>query len=82
MHRHGCQQSLNHLIIHTCTGALIGTLPTEQHQVSGKFYVVDSKTLFFEDFDYDGGGPGKKILYYFVLRCVKLVNILNFVSFS
>ena len=48
--------------IHACTysGVLIGTLPTEQHQVSGKFYVVDSKTLFFEDFNYDGGGPGKK----------------------
>ena len=47
------------VIIHKCTGALIGTLPTEQHQVSGKFYVVDSKTLFFEDFNYDGTGPGK-----------------------
>ena len=42
------------------TGVLIGTLPTEQHQVSGKFYIVDSKTLFFEDFNYDGAGPGRK----------------------
>ena len=39
-------------------GGLIGTLPTEQHGVSGKFYVVDANTLFIEDFNYDGGGPG------------------------
>ena len=41
-----------------CTGVLIGTLPTEQHQVSGQFHIIDSKTLFIEDFNYDGGGPG------------------------
>ena len=27
--------------------------------MSGQFYIVDSKTLFIEDFNYDGGGPGK-----------------------
>ena len=42
------------------TGVLIGTLPTEQHQVSGQFYIVDSKTIFIENFNYDGGGPGEK----------------------
>ena len=42
-----------------CTGGLVGTLPTEQHRVSGQFYIVDSKTLFIEDFNYDGGGPDK-----------------------
>lgn len=40
------------------TGVLIGTLPTEQHQVSGQFHIVDSKTLFIENFNYDGQGPG------------------------
>ena len=33
------------------TGGLIGTLPTEQHGVSGQFYVVDSKTLFIDNFN-------------------------------
>lgn len=41
-------------------GGLVGTLPTEQHRVSGQFYIVDSKTLFIEDFNYDGGGPGEQ----------------------
>ena len=40
------------------SGALIGTLPTEQHQVSGQFYVIDSRTIFIENFNYDGAGPG------------------------
>ena len=38
---------------------LIGSLPTEQHRVSGKFHIIGTKTLFFEDFNYDGGGPGE-----------------------
>ena len=41
------------------TGSLVGTLPTEQHRVSGQVYIVDSKTIFIEDFNYDGGGPGQ-----------------------
>ena len=45
--------------MHLCIGGFIDNLPTEQHQVSGKFYIVDSKTII-EDFNYDGGGPGKK----------------------
>ena len=48
-----------HTHTHTHTGGLVGTLPTEQHRVSGQLYIVDSKTLFIEDFNYDGGGPGK-----------------------
>ena len=48
---------------YTHAGVLIGRLPTEQHQVSGNFYVVDSKTLFFEDFNYDGGGPGTVAMF-------------------
>ena len=39
-------------------GVEIGRLPTEQHQVSGTLHVTDSRTLFIEDFNYDGGGPG------------------------
>jgi hypothetical protein len=46
-----------------CTGDFIGNIPTEQHQVSGKFYIVDSKTIFIEDFNYDGGGPGTLTSY-------------------
>ena len=46
------------------TGVLIGTLPTEQHQVSGQFHIIDSKTLFIEDFNYDGGGPGRATLMF------------------
>ena len=46
-----------HLQIHS--GGLIGTLPTEQHGVSGQFYVVDSKTLIIDNFNYDGLGPGE-----------------------
>ena len=41
-----------------CAGALIGTLPTLQHRVSGEFHIIDSKTIYIEDFNYDGGGPG------------------------
>ena len=39
-------------------GIEIGQLPTEQHGVSGTLYVTDSRTLSFEDFNYDGLGPG------------------------
>lgn len=49
----------DHDLIIYHTGALIGTLPTLQHRVSGQFHIIDSKTLFFEDFNYDGGGPGQ-----------------------
>ena len=38
---------------------VIGDLPNEQHGIDGNLYVVDSRTLRFEDFDYDGGGPGE-----------------------
>ena len=40
-------------------GVLIDTLPTEQHQVSGQFHFIDSKTIYIEDFNYNGQGPGK-----------------------
>ena len=39
-------------------GVEIGELPNEQHQISGTFHILDSKTIYIEDFNYDGGGPG------------------------
>ena len=45
-------------MVQMCTGGLVGTLPTLQHQVSGQFYIVDSRTIFIDDFNYDGAGPG------------------------
>ena len=45
------------MIIHV--GVEIGTLPNEQHQISGTLHVLDSTTLYIEDFNYDGGGPGE-----------------------
>ena len=56
------QHGESYIVCTLCIGSLVGTLPTEQHRVSGEFYVVDSKTLFIEDFNYDGGGPGIYIL--------------------
>ena len=47
--------SFSSSLFDTYAGVLIGRLPTEQHQVSGNFYIVDLKTLFFEDFNYDQG---------------------------
>ena len=38
------------------TGGLIGNLPTEQCGISGQFYIINSKTLFTENFNYDGLG--------------------------
>jgi len=36
----------------------VGVLPTLAHRVSGTLYVENNKTLFIENFNYDGGGPG------------------------
>ncbi|XP_042862288.1 protein Skeletor, isoforms B/C-like [Penaeus japonicus] len=38
-------------------GALIGTLRTLQHNVSGTVWAVDEDKLYIEDFTYDGRGP-------------------------
>ena len=43
----------------------MGNLPDEaRHQISGNLYIVDSKTLFIEDFNYDATAPGKIICKY------------------
>jgi hypothetical protein len=31
------------------------------HQISGNFHIIDSKTIFLENFNYDGGAPGMYI---------------------
>lgn len=56
-------------------GGLVGTLPNEQHRISGEFYIVDSKTLFIEDFNYDGLGPGEciNILLILIMRDYNIV---------
>ena len=56
----GLVPSRHPTLIDHFTGGLIGTLPTEQHGVSGQFYIVDSKNIFFDNFNYDGGGPGER----------------------
>ena len=45
------------------TGGLIGTLPDRaRHRISGNFYIVDSKTIFIENFNYDATAPGNNII--------------------
>ena len=47
------------LVNYYYTGGLIGTLPDlARHRISGNFYIVDSRTIFIEDFNYDGTAPG------------------------
>lgn len=38
---------------------LVGNLPTLAHRVSGRLYIEDERTLFIENFNYDGAGPGE-----------------------
>jgi len=38
------------------SGRLVGVLSSNHHQVNGKLYVVDAKTLLLKDFTYDGQG--------------------------
>lgn len=49
------------------TGGLVGTLPTLDHDVSGNLYIVDSRTIFIDDFNYDGQGPGI-FIYKFIIQ--------------
>ena len=42
-----------------CTGQLIGTLPTLNHEVGGDLYVESEYTFCIENFTYDGQGPGE-----------------------
>ena len=48
------------IVLFMIIGVEIGTLPNEQHQISGTLQVLDSNTLYIEDFNYDGGGPGEE----------------------
>ena len=38
------------------SGAYVGTFSSHHHQVSGKLFVVDEKTLLLKQFTYDGQG--------------------------
>ena len=44
--------------------------------MSGRFYIVNAKTLFIEDFNYDGGGPGMLHVYTFVTLDAKIPLML------
>lgn len=41
-------------------------MPNEQHGISGTFHVIDEKTIYIEDFNYDGGGPGNDQYYHLI----------------
>ena len=58
-------------------GVEIGNLPNEQHGISGKFHILDSKTIYIEDFNYDGGGPGT----YGILSCTCLLLLLYYCTY-
>ncbi len=47
-----------YILSSTVIGILIGSLPNEQHGLSGQFHILNSKTIYIEHFIYDGGGPG------------------------
>ena len=49
-----------------CDGVVIGSLPTQAHDVSGVLYVEDEYTFCIENFNYDGQGPGTN----FSLSCL------------
>ena len=42
-----------------CTGVLVASLPTLNHNVSGMMYVENDTTFCISNFFYDGGGPGE-----------------------
>ena len=45
------------------TGGLVGTLPDlARHDISGNVYIVDSKTILIENFNYDATAPGNNII--------------------
>lgn len=49
-------------------GAHLGPLSQLDHGVSGDVYAVDSRTLFIKNFNYDGEGPGKFMIFTVLLR--------------
>lgn len=40
-------------------GIHVGDFRTQAHDVRGTVYIVDERTLFVQNFHYDGQGPGK-----------------------
>ena len=50
------------------SGGLVGNLPDlARHRISGNLYIINSKTILIEDFNYDGTAPGKTNSYYRLL---------------
>jgi hypothetical protein len=43
-------------------GKLIGPLQEYAHKIRGTAYAVDESTIFIKGFNYDGTGPGKRLL--------------------
>lgn len=61
-----CVCTIRHIVLGKATfaarayyGAYLGPLSQLHHGVSGDVFVVDSRTLFLKNFNYDGEGPGK-----------------------
>lgn len=51
------------------SGGLVGNLPDlARHRISGNLYIIDSKTILIEDFNYDGTAPGITNCYHCVLH--------------
>ena len=58
-------KELCYLLTSQYTGTLVGTLQGT-HLISGNFHIIDSKTIFLENFNYDGGAPG--LTYRFIVK--------------
>lgn len=46
-------------------GKELGPLAQLQHGVRGRVFAVDSRTLYLQDFHYDGQGPGQYLRHTF-----------------
>lgn len=47
-------------------GRELGALSELHHGVRGRVFAVDARTLFIQDFHYDGEGPGQYLLTPFI----------------
>ena len=56
---HACMTVTIFCCIFLHAGGRIGTIETLQHDVSGTLYFIDSRTIFIDNFNYDGQGPGR-----------------------
>ena len=57
------------------TGVEIGMLPpNSDYSISGTLFILDTKTLLIEDFNYDGNAPGESITLIVYLNAYELVR--------